>query len=220
MDVSSLAAAVFPAADSPCRACLGTTTSKHWPAPPHGPLSGLRADVLMIGWNPQIGEYEPPPPSAEAWIQHGESKARDAAEYFWWLFGHRDAPAAEREFCLQRRIVNTRMWRWPGVAGKYRPEDRAAGWSCANAHLLDEIRIAQPKVILTYNDQAAAFIAVQPQVPASNPLGGASHKVVRGWIAESNPWGFNVRIILASGSKARSRQDRLMIRAAARECLL
>jgi len=87
--------ALRPIYDGPERACRRSLTAcpgDHWPALPHGPLDGEVVDLVTIGANPQIPEYDPPPPTFDAWIDHGTSKSRDAAAYFLGLFGTRTAP--------------------------------------------------------------------------------------------------------------------------------
>jgi hypothetical protein len=181
-----------------CRLCA-TENQEGFPAPPHGRLRGV--DILLVGWNPQARDYPQTTPGFEEWRQQGETGLERASGPFEGLVG-RLLPDGYR--LDDGRVCNTRVWKWPS-ADKARA-DQAAAERCANVHLWAEALILRPKLILTYDSDAANFFAraaVERGIPVHPGPPEVRPSVVKGWTAPSAVWGWPMGLLLVTGLRAK-----------------
>jgi len=137
-----------------CREC--SLPGDEAPAPPAGRIgSGTRLDVLLVGWNPQVKGYRPDgTPPYERW--RDEAAAEIERET------NRPGPFSNlvgrllpKGLTLRDRVANTRVWKVPTKSKK--SSDFGRAMLCAKKHLLRELEILRPRLILTYDKHAADF---------------------------------------------------------------
>lgn len=183
-----------------CRACALDDDSLGHAIPPHGPLLERKVDVLLVGWNPQLRETEPKP-DFETWCARGARALNPAHAPFRALVG-RLLPSG---YSLDDgRVANTRVWKWPTPTKRREDHERAK--RCADRHLWREVQLLQPRLVITYDVDAAEFFlgrARDAGVPMEVP-DSAMRSAIRGWCPSSAAWGWPLAILAVTGIRAKS----------------
>lgn len=199
-----------------CRACALDDDSLGHAIPPHGPLLERKIDVLLVGWNPQLRGTEPKP-EFETWCARGAKALNPADAPFRTLVG-RLLPSG---YSLDDgRVANTRVWKWPTPTKRKADYERAA--RCADRHLWREVQLLQPRLLITYDVDAAEFFLGRARglgVPVEVPE-PAMRSAIRGWSRSNAAWGWPLAILAVTGIRAKSTLQVEFIRLKGSELLL
>lgn len=108
------------------------------------------------------------------------------------------------------RLVNTRVCKWP--SRKERGLPLGAPEVCAAEHLGEEVDAFQPRVILTYNNSAIAFVRGKFPSLALKGLPGVRSVVCQGWAGPVFADGYRTAVLLVTGKKDRFTAEKTSIR--------
>lgn len=154
-----------------------------YPAPPHGRGEGT-IEILLVGYNPQAGSYSDTVlPSYEEWIEEGRSGIERG-------FARNNAWSQKIRSLLPpgtsaAALMNTRLWKWPSNKKAGAPVEMVE--LCTRLHLAREVAAISPRVILTYDKDAANWIrgnvhgSVEPcpsEVPSREAIGWSRNAIV------------------------------------------
>lgn len=188
-----------------CASCLEGIEVKGFPAAPHGPSDGQPIDVLLVGWNPRLADYERNPddtvrvPMTQSdWLQDAHKNVDSGLAFFRKFFGELPRPL---------RVVNTRMWRWP--SNRKADYSVRLGRACAEVHLWNETSALQPSLVVTYDTDASAFyqrrapVPVEPFEPMPVTRGKRPDRLY--WTAPFDDWGWRCALVL--GGRPQDREN-------------
>lgn len=186
------------------------------PAPPSGRLtSGRRIDVLLVGWNPQIRDYEAEATLPyEQWREAAASGIERASAPFRNLVGRLLPTDLELG---DPRVANTRVWKWPSRTKTDADGPRAR--ACAEKHLWREVELLRPRLLLTYDKDAAGFF-----IDAISARGIAVEQTSRwpsviGWTGVHRAWGWPMALLAVSGKRDKTHDEVAFIRSKGAELL-
>ena len=185
-----------------CRVC--SLSCEGAPAPPAGRIGvGASLDVLLVGWNPQVRDYARQASlSYEGWRAEAASELERASVPFRHLVGRLLPLGVELG---GGRVANTRVWKWP-TATKTSGDSARAG-ACAEKHLWREVELLRPRLILTYDKNAADFFlraATARGVPVDQQNSWPS---VVGWAAPHRAWGWPMALLLITGKRDKTHEE-------------
>jgi len=199
-----------------CRACALDNDPLGHAIPPHGPIFERRTEILLVGWNPQLQGTEAKP-DFQTWCSRGAAALNPAAAPFRALVG-RLLPSG---YTLDDgRVANTRVWKWPTTTKK--AADRECAIRCADTHLWREVQVLQPRLLITYDKDAADFFLQRARhfgVPVETP-DRAMTSAIRGWSTSNAAWGWPLAILAVTGIRAKNAAQVEFIKRKGSELLL
>jgi len=187
-----------------CRDC--SLPGEAAPAPPAGRIeSGSRLDVLLVGWNPQVKGYRPDgTPPYERWRDEAAAELEREINRpgpFTTLVGR----LLPRGLSFGDRVINTRVWKVPTESKK--GSDSARAIICAKTHLLRELEILRPRLVLTYDMHAAKFFVDHATARGVSVVTGSEWPSVMGWSTPQRAWGWPLALLAVTGKRDKTHAE-------------
>jgi hypothetical protein len=176
------------------------------PAPPAGRiLSGARLDVLLVGWNAQVKGYRPDgTPPYERWRDDAAAEVEREVNKpgpFSRLVGR----LLPRGLTLGDRVANTRVWKVPSARKEITDSERAR--ICASKHLLRELGLLRPRLVLTYDKDAARFFVNQAEALGVSVVTQSQWPSVVGWSNPHRAWGWPLALLAVTGKRDKTHAE-------------
>lgn len=190
-----------------CRDCSLSLAGA--PAPPAGRIgTSERLDVLLVGWNPQVRDYgRQASLPYDHWRAEAASELERASGPFRHLVGRLLPPGVELG---GGRVANTRVWKWPTATKT--GGDAARAVRCAEKHLWREVELLQPRLVLTYDKNAADFFLGEARARAVAVEEQHSWPSVAGWTAPHRTWGWPMALLAVTGKRDKTHDEVAFIR--------
>lgn len=178
-----------------------------YPLPTLGRAPEGRLDILLVGWNPRRGDYtrtrlpEEPTWRREAAVALEESASEHDAFY------RQVAQLLPEGHALDDgRVMATHLWKWPT---RFKTTGEATDFyvgRCVANHLHAELAALKPRLIMTYETEAADWFASRAAslgLKLNPPAPGLRTSEIGGWVAPSEAWGWRCGLALVKDEPER-----------------